>query len=197
MAPAANIAGNISKISDLHDLTADELEKAIGKWGIDLWNKARGTHSSIIEPYQEAKSISTENTFEENVSDISFLLGEIVRMTEKIAHELRKDDKIAGTVTIKFRYPDFETTSRQTCIPYTAADDEIILVAKGLFHKLYQKGTPVRLLGVRLSELTNDAVQTNLFDNVEKKSDLYRAIDSVKERFGKGSVARAAGKRRL
>ena len=77
---------------------------------------------------------------------------------------------MAGCVTIKLRYPDFETTSRQASIPYTSADDEIIPVAKDLFHKLYKKGKPVRLLGVRLSDLSNDAVQTNLFQNTERKN---------------------------
>ena len=91
-------------------------------------------------------------------------------------------------VTIKIRYPDFETTSRQTSIPYTSADDEIIPVAKDLFHKLYKKGKPIRLLGVRLSDLAIDAVQADLFNNTERKNILYKAIDDVKNRFGKSSV---------
>ena len=135
----------------------------------DLWNKVQGTHHSTITPYHESKSISTENTFEENVTDVNKLMSEIVRMTERIAFDLRKEEKVAGCITVKIRYPDFETTSRQTRIAYTCADDEIIPVAKSLFHKLYKKGKPVRLLGVRLSDLTNDAVQTNLFQNVEKE----------------------------
>ena len=85
-------------------------------------------------------------------------------------------------------------TSRQVSIPYTSADDEIIPVAKALFHKLYQRGKPVRLLGVRLSNLSNDAVQTSLFQNTEKKRVLYKAIDDVKNRFGGASVYRASGK---
>ena len=119
-------------------------------------------------------------------------MSELVRLTEKIAFELRQDKKFAGCVTVKIRYPDFETTSKQVTVPYTCSDDEIIPVAKELFHKLYKKGTPVRLLGVRLSELTNEAVQTNLFDDVEKKSDLYKAIDDVKNRFGKFKLKRAS-----
>jgi DNA polymerase-4 len=125
---------------------------------------------------------------------MKFLMSELVRMTEKIAFELRQDEKVAGCIAVKIRYPDFETTSRQTTIPYTAAEDEMIPVVKDLFHKLYKKGTPVRLMGVRLSELTNYAVQTNLFSDAEKKTDLYKAIDNVKNRFGKASIARAAGK---
>ena len=149
---------------------------------------------STISAYHESKSISTENTFEENITEVDKLMSEIVRMTEKIAFELRKDEKVTGCITLKIRYPDFETTSRQTSIPYTCADDEIIPVAKSLFHKLYKKGKPIRLLGVRLSDLTNDAVQTNLFQNMERKNVLYKAIDDVKNRFGVSSVTRAAGR---
>ena len=184
----------IKLIKDIHNTTPENLEKLLGKWGYELWNKAQGIHSSTITEYREPKSISKENTFEENVTDIDFLMSEIVRMTEKISFELRKEEKVAGCVTIKLRYPDFETTSRQVSIPYTSADDEIIPVAKNLFHKLYKKGKPVRLLGVRLSDLSNDAVQTNLFHNTERKNVLYKAIDDVKNRFGGASVYRASGK---
>ena len=145
-----------------------------------------------VSSYHEAKSISSENTFEENTKDLRFLKQELVRLTEKICFELRQDGKVAGCVAVKIRYPDFETTSRQTTIPYTGADDEIIPVVKDLFQKLYKKDNAVRLLGVKLSELTNDAVQTNLFNDIERKSDLYKAIDEVKNRFGKAFVKRAS-----
>jgi DNA polymerase-4 len=181
-------------IRDIHNSSPGKMEKLFGKWGYELWNKAQGLHHSNISAWHEAKSISTENTFEENIIEVGTLMSEIVRMTEKIAFELRKDEKVSGCVTVKIRYPDFETTSRQVSIPYTSADDEIIPVAKDLFHKLYKKGKPVRLLGVRLSDLSNDAVQTNLFQNIERKNVLYKAIDDVKNRFGKSSVVRAAGK---
>jgi DNA polymerase-4 len=148
----------------------------------------------VIKEYHESKSISKENTFHENVSDINFLLAEIVSMTEKISFELRKEEKVAGCVTIKLRYPDFETVSRQVSIPFTNADDEIIPVAKALFHKLYNRNKQVRLLGVRVSNLSNNAIQTNLFQNTESKSVLYKAIDEVKNRFGSASVYRASGK---
>ena len=144
-----------------------------------------------MHEYHEAKSISTENTFEENKTDISFLLSELVRMTEKIAYELRKDEKLTGCIAVKIRYPDFETTSRQTTIDYTFRDDELIPVAIDLFHKLYRKGMPIRLLGVRLSELTNLPTQGNLFDDAEKKSNLYKAIDDVKDKYGKYSLRKA------
>ena len=121
-------------------------------------------------------------------------MHELVRMTEKIAFELRQDDKMAGCIAVKLKYSDFETHTRQSAIAYTFYDDELIPIAKELFHKLYKKGRAIRLLGVRLSELTSEAVQTNLFSNVGKKTELYKAIDELKNRFGKLSVTKAAGK---
>src|SRR6185503_8525525 len=165
----------IKFIRDIHSSSPEHLEKLLGKWGYELWNKAQGTHTSTISQYRESKSISKENTFFENVADIEYLMREIVRMTEKICFDLRKEKKVAGCVTIKLRYPDFETTSRQASIPYTSADDQIIPVAKALFHKLYKKGKPVRLLGVRLSNFSDDSVQTNLFQDSERKNALYKS----------------------
>lgn len=185
-------AMGIQTIADVSNTKPEELEERLGKWGIDLWKKSMGIHNGEVSQYHEAKSVSSENTFNENTTDLTFLMSELVRLSEKIAFELRQDGKVAGCVAVKIRYPDFETTSRQTTIPYTCADDEIIPIAKDLFHKLYKKGQPIRLLGVRLSELTNEAVQTNLFDNTEKKSDLYKAIDDVKNRFGKYKIKRAS-----
>ena len=185
-------AMGIWTINDVNLKTKEELEGRLGKWGIDLWNKSFGLNSGEVTQYHEAKSISSENTFDENKTDINFLLAEVVRLSEKIAFELRQDGKTAGCIAVKIRYPDFETTSRQTTVPFTCADDEIIPVAKSLFHKLYKKGKPVRLLGVRLSELTNEAIQTNLFDNTTRKNDLYKAIDDVKNRFGKVKIKRAS-----
>ncbi len=186
----------IVTIKDVSERTQEELEERLGKWGIDLWYKSQGIHNGEVSQYHEAKSVSSENTFNENKTDIGFLKSELVRLTEKIAFELRQDGKVAGCVAVKIRYHDFETTSRQTTVPYTCADDEIIPVVKELFDKLYRKGEPVRLLGVRLSELTNDAIQTNLFDDVERKSGLYKAIDNVKKRFGKNSLTRASSNRK-
>ncbi len=173
------------------------LEQQLGKHGRDLWNRGHGISFSTVNSYHESKSISSENTFHENISSVDELEAEIVRLTEKIAHELRQENKMTGCIAVKIRYPDFETQQRQATIPYTFYDDELIHNAKALFHQLYRKGKAVRLLGVRFSELTDDAAQTNLFQDVSKKNELYKAIDEVKDRFGKDLLtkARIAGKR--
>jgi DNA polymerase-4 len=186
----------IVTIRDLSEQAIHVLERRWGKYGTELWSKARGIHEAEVIPYHEAKSISTENTFEENKTDMEFLMAELVRMTERVAYELRQDNKTAGCVAVKIRYPDFETTSRQMTIPYTFYDDELIAKAKELFHQLWRRGQPIRLMGVRLSELTSEAIQTNLFEDTGKKTQLYKAIDEVKERYGTGAVVKAGGRRR-
>lgn len=182
---------NIFYIRDIAQHSQAQMEAILGNYGVELWHKAHGRHEGEVHPYHEAKSISTENTFEENTADESFLLSELVRMTEKVAYELRQDGKLAGCLTVKIRYPNFETTSRQVAIDYTCRDDELIPVAMDLYQKLYRKGSQVRLLGVRLSELTSHAMQGSLFDDVQRKSNLYKAIDDVKNKYGKYAINKA------
>ena len=130
----------IHYIKDILNYSPEALEEHLGKYGLELWQKANGWHDSEVINEHEAKSISTENTFNEFSADMNFLLSELVRMTEKVAHELRQDEKLTGCIAVKIRYPDFETTSRQTTIDYTFKDDELIEAAKQLFHQLYRKG---------------------------------------------------------
>lgn len=178
----------ITYIRDILLFSPEKLEEKLGKWGADLWLKAQGIYEGEVSNEREAKSISTENTFHEFTGNQDFLLSEIVRMTEKVAYELRQDEKLAGCVTVKIRYSNFETVSRQTSINTTFLDDEFIPVAKQLFHLLYDKNRQVRLLGVRLSDLSANAMQGNLFDDAAKKNNLYKAIDAVKNKWGNPSL---------
>lgn len=189
----------INLIGDIAKRNCDEIESLLGDWGIDLWKKSHGLHYGEVKQWHEAKSISTENTFHSNITDVNALLSELVRMTEKVAYELRQDEKLTGCIAVKIRYKDFETTSRQTVIDHTFSDGELIPAAIKLFHTLYRKGHAVRLLGVRLSEFTTHAVQANLFEDLTKKTNLYNAIDNVKNKYGRNSLqkARALRKRNI
>lgn len=185
---------NIQTIGDLAAHPVEELRHVLGNYGAELSEKARGKHDAAVEPYHEARSVSTENTFEEDSNDLDFLHREIVRMTEKAAQSLRKENKMSGCLTIKVRYSDFSTTTRQLAIPYTFYDDELIPVALDIFRKLYDAPSPVRLLGIRLSELTAGARQTNLFSDHSKKDALYKTIDDLNNRFGRATIAKATWK---
>lgn len=184
---------NIHTISHLQNAGKERLIEILGNTGKWLWEKSEGKSNSRVNNFHEAKSISAENTFFENLTLQKDQYEQLVRLTEKVCFELRADGKYAGNVAVKIRYPGFETRSMQTVITPSFADDEIIPVVKKLFGQLYRKGEPVRLLGVRLSQLTSDSIQTDLFQNNEKKPDLYKAIDNIKGKFGKTSIRRAGG----
>ena len=98
---------------------------------------------------------------------------------------------MTGCVTVKIRYSDFETTSCQETIDYTALDDTLIAKVKDLFTKNWLKGRPVRLLGVRFSHLIPITMQMSLFDNNAGKLNLYNAVDEIKDRFGNKMVTKA------
>jgi DNA polymerase IV len=178
-------------IEDIAKTPIELMERYAGKWGESLWHKAQGIGSAEITTDWEQKSISHENTFDKDYTDVPFLHSELVRLTEKTAYSLREDEKMTGCVTVKIRYSDFETTSRQETLDYTALDDILIAKVKDLFNKSYQKGRPVRLLGVRFSQFIPFTMQMSLFENNTEKLNLYKAVDDIKGRFGSKTVTKA------
>jgi len=135
--------------------------------------------------------MSHENTFERDYTDVEFLHSEIVRLTEKTSYSLREDDMLTGCITVKIRYSNFETTSRQETIDYTSLDDKLIAKAKDLFNKSWQKGRAVRLLGVRFSQLIPFTMQMSLFEDSAEKLNLYKAVDDIKNQFGSTVISKA------
>lgn len=178
-------------IEDIAKIPVEVMERIAGKWGEALWHKAHGRGSAEIATDWEQKSMSHENTFDTDYTDIDFLHMELVRLTEKTAYSLREDQKMTGCVTVKIRYSDFETISRQETVDYTALDDVLITKVKDLFAKSYQKGRPVRLLGVRFSHMIPITMQMSLFENNAGKLNLYKAVDDIKDRFGAKLLTKA------
>jgi DNA polymerase IV len=183
----------VETIKTLSDIPVEMMQNLLGKNGADLCRKASGIDETPITPYQEQKSISTENTFQQDTIDMQLLNSDLVRMTEKIAFDLRKQNRLTGCVAVKLRYSNFETFTKQVTIPYTNADHVLIKTAKELFDKLYEKRMLIRLLGIRFTQLIPGNYQISLFDDTRQSINLYQAIDSIKKRFGEALVVRAAG----
>ncbi len=183
----------INTIAQLAATPATQLERLFGKWGAKLWEKAHGISTSEVEGYSEQKSLSHENTFNADYADTTFLHNELVRLTEKAAHDLRGEERLTGCVTVKLRYADFTTVSKQEVITYTALDNVLLAKVKDLFTKLYKKGEKVRLLGVKFSHLVPMTVQMNLFDKEAEKLQLFKAVDGIKAQFGIDAVKKASG----
>jgi DNA polymerase-4 len=181
----------IYTIEQIAKTPVDQLEFYFGKWGKKLWEKAHGISDSLVEPYSEQKSLSHETTFNEDSNDLTFLHTELVKLTEETAYDLRQEEKLTGCVTIKLRYEDFTTVSKQEVIDYTALDNILLLKVKDLFTRLYKKGQKVRLLGVRFSHLVPMTVQMSLFDDSVEKLELFKAVDTIKNQFGIDAVKKA------
>lgn len=183
----------VDTIAVLSEIPVQMLQNLMGKNGTELWKRANGIDETPVVPYHEQKSIGTENTFHTDTIDISFLHRELLRMTERIAFELRSTGKLAGCVTVKIRYSDFQTLTKQTIIPYNASDHLLIQEVRQLFDKLYDRRLLVRLIGVRVSHLIPGNYQINLFDDTQEMIRLYQSIDSIKKQFGENKLKRAAG----
>lgn len=183
----------IEKIGDLQKTDLRFLETVFGKYGKYIWEKANAIDDSVIVPHGDRKSISTENTFQVDVSDKKTLETVLVSMTEELAAKLRKENKVAGCLAIKVRYANFETHTQQEKISLTAAEHILIPGIKNLLKKAWNQSRPIRLIGVKLSQLSPGGYQINLFEDNEERIKLYQAMDNINFKFGEKTVCRAAG----
>jgi DNA polymerase-4 len=178
-------------IDTLSHIPVDMMERVMGKNGIVIWEKANGIDRTPVYPYHEAKSVSTETTFEQDSIDIIRMKEILVKMVEKISFELRDKQKLTSCVTVKIRYSNFDTHTLQKQVPYTAFDHQLIPVVKELFDRLYQRRMLIRLIGVRFSNLISGNPQLNMFDDHVEMVNLYQALDRIRLKYGQKIVRRA------
>lgn len=169
------------------------MQSVFGANGITIWQRACGIDKSPVIPFSERKSISTERTFDRDTIDVQRLRDLLIAMTENLAFQLRRGQKLTGCVSVKLRYSDFQTYSKQIRIAYTSADHILIQQVLDLFRQLYNRRLLVRLIGIRFSHLVGGSYQINLFDDSEKVIRLYQAMDGIRQRFGDRSILRASG----
>jgi DNA polymerase-4 len=181
----------VKKVHTLQQMPAQLLEATFGKNGKMIWEKANGIDLSPVVPYSEAKSISSENTFEEDTIDTRLLEATLIAMTEQLSTKLRQKGQLTACVTVKIRYSDFETHSIQQRIPYTAADHSLLPLVKQLFQKLYTRRLLIRLVGVRFSNLVYGNYQIQLFEDSQQQINLYQALDKLNVKYGDKTVCRA------
>jgi DNA polymerase-4 len=178
-------------ISTLSQMPVRILESMFGKSGIILWQKANAIDNTPIEPYSERKSISTEMTFESDTIDMKLLRSHIIKMVEELAFKLRAEEFLTGCVTIKLKYSNFDTETKQCSIPFTSSDKTLIAKGNELFDSLYQRRMLIRLIGVRFSHLVRGNYQISLFDNPIKDINLCLAMDRLRKKFGEDKLGRA------
>jgi DNA polymerase-4 len=183
----------LSTLGDLQTYPGDLLQERFGSYGLDLARHARGESSSpVTEGRGQAKSVSREMTFGEDEGDRGRLRSVLRRQSERVGADLQKHGLSARTVSIKYRYPDFEThTAAQTLERPTTLDDVIFKAADALLMAALRKDArPLRLLGVAASGLGLDEGRQLAFDaEAEERSvRLNRTLDEVRGRFGSSSL---------
>ncbi len=183
----------VARIQTLQELPLDPLQRLLGENGATLWRKANGLDNTPVIAWHERKSISSERTFERDSIDMKMIHGMLTAMAESLAFQLRMGDKLTSCITVKIRYADMNTHSRQQRVPYTACDHQILPITHELFNKLYDRRQRIRLIGVRFSHLVGGGHQMDVFTDTEEAMGLYQAMDKIRKRFGDRTVMRASG----
>ena len=182
----------VDKVRVVQQMPLEMMTSALGANGRTIWKRANGIDNPPLVPFHERKSISNERTYNKDTIDVQKLRTTIFAMAENLAFQLRRGNKIAGVISVKIRYSDFNTYSKQVKIPYSSADHVIIPRVLELFDKLYQRRLLVRLVGVKLDDIVSGHYQINLFDDTEEMLSLYNAMDHIRGRYGESSIMRAS-----
>jgi DNA polymerase-4 len=178
----------IHTIADLRAFEQEALMRRFGKNGMWLWQKARGIDHSQVHSGREEKSVSCERTFSNNISNRKEMKHLLFTLCEKLSFELRSKQWQTGCVTVKIRFSNFETHSHQKQIIPEFATPDLYAVAEKLLDELWEDNVPLRLIGIRFSDLSGIEDQLTLFDNSETKRNYFSAVDKLKAKYGKGKL---------
>ena len=168
-----------------------------------LWNRVRGVDDSAVESWGDAKSISRDETFSQDIRSDQELEHELLVLVTRAAFDLRGDGLAARTITVRIRDMDFRTRSAQRTLVEPVVSDRIIMgVSRELLVKLRAaRRVPARLLGVALSSLASDpkadqltlfAANTDPLAETERDRTVARAVDQVREKFGAKGILPAS-----
>jgi len=188
-------AQGIYTIAQLRMASLERLQAVVGNHASDLLQLASGIDETEVEPYREAKSMSSEQTFAEDVEDLEVLLGALSGQVEEVAERLRVAGLKAKTLTLKLRYGDFRTITRgKTLDQATNTTHTLWRSAEAIFRQWQGSSAgPLRLIGFSASGLVEeDRGQLQLFPDPEeeKQRKLDEAVDKIRDRYGKDAVKR-------
>jgi DNA polymerase-4 len=144
-----------ARVGDIARANPARLERLVGSRGRELWEMANGRDDRPVVVDHERKSVGAETTFARDLPDGTELRGELHRLAREVAERLREKDLLARTVTLKLRYADFRTISRQSSRPEPTDDEsEIAATAAALLDAVAAPGDSYRLLGIQCAKLS-------------------------------------------
>ena len=162
---AASLAEmGVRTVGELARVAEEELCSRFGRHGVEMAEQARGVDERPVVVERERKSVSQERTFARDLRDAKSLRRQLWRLSQGVARQLRAAELAAGTVAIKLRYADFATLTRQMRLAVPTNDERTIYrAALVLLGRTWERGRPVRLLGVAGRHLSPPAGQLPLF----------------------------------
>ena len=181
----------IRTIGQLARMPSNALKSRFGVLGDALHWHANGVDNSLVTLPEESKSISRETTFQEDTHDNIFLAATMRHLSEKIGADLRRLGKQTKCVSIKVRYADFTTISRQQTLPQlTDLDETIFRTGNELLQKaITAERQAVRLIGISVSNLSEPGRQLMLMNDSEQRLvQLNRAVDRIRDKYGFTSI---------
>lgn len=191
----------ILTIGDLAKANPDIIAAHLKSHGILLWQYANGIDDSeIISEPVKRKGVGNSTTLSHDVIDREEAAKILLALAESVSHSLRDSKESAGLVCTEIKYSSFKSVSHQTTLQVPSSSTDVIYrTALSLFDALWDH-SPIRLLGLRTSKLVSDdePVQLSLFDMVqenpktEKQKKLEAALDSIRTKYGSGSVVRGS-----
>jgi len=190
----------IYQVEQLAKMPDSILENLLGKNGKKMKLLAQGIDESPVTPPSTAKSIGKETTFSTNITEKTVLIKELLKISQLVGYTARKKGYKGRTIALKIRFHNFITFNRSKTLENpTHIDDIIFKTVVELLDKVRHKKGGVRLLGIKLSNLTsgNEKKQLKfLSEEEDKKEDkleqLTQSLDKIREKFGTKAVTRAS-----
>lgn len=179
-------------IGDLQKADPQHLRPLVGSRAQHLVDLARGKDARPVETAVETKSIGSEHTFETDTDDLLLLKRTLWGHAEKVARELRKQNLAARSATLKLRYADFATITRQTTFAQPTQDETALyepLERRLADEKIGRR--KIRLIGLTARALEPPSIQLDLFDpSAEKRRRLAQAVDDLRAKLGSRAIRR-------
>jgi DNA polymerase-4 len=187
---------NIHKIGGLWGLARTTLHSLFGENGEDIYLQSRGIDSRSLVTRAVPKSVSRETTFLEDLWDRKMLLAHLAYLCDRLTLALREDRLYAHVIEVKARYSDFGTEIKRRLVLTPLQDmGRIYKIAEALFLELIEGSRlALRLVGVKASDLVRVRPLSLFEPYSERPEKLGRALDSVREKYGFGSVLTAREK---
>jgi DNA polymerase-4 len=188
----------VETIRNLRQLPQETLRQHFGEQGQHLWQLAHGIDDRQVVPDREAKSVSHETTFAQDIDDLEALRAWVLELTEQVVRRLRRHKLLGRTVQLKVRFSNFQTITRSTTLPQPTNLTQVIwkTADRMLSDRLPANHLPVRLLGVGVSGFDHsDQVQHTLFvdEDLAAQTNLDQAADQIRDKFGSSSIGRGSG----